>query len=120
MIGSVTRFCFTDTSPENLKVITNSELYKIEDFYKYSHAKDHVQFMHDWGSPSGGYRLDVGLKNLGIDTMNFSFVARALGYDLIDNECDAMGEDGCEKDVPTSQFEVLNRGKLTVCSENIF
>ena len=75
--------------------------------------------MHDWSS-LGRYRLDVGLKNLGIDTMNFSFVARALGYDLIDNECDAMGEDGCEKDVRASQFEVLNRGKLTVCSENIF
>ncbi len=119
MIGSVTQFCFTDTSPENLKVITNSELYKIQDFYKYSHIKNNLKFMHDWRS-LGRYRLDVGLKNLGIDTMNFSFMARALGCDLIDNECDSMGEDGCEKDVPTSQFEVLNRGKLTVCSENIF
>ena len=119
MIGSVTQFCFTDTSPENLKVITNSELYKIQDFYKYSHIKNHLKFMHDWSS-QGRYPLDVGLKNLGIDTMNFSFMARALGYDLIDNECDSMGGDGCEKNVPTSQFELLNRGKLTVCSENIF
>ena len=119
MTGSVTQFCFTDTSPENFKVITSSELYKIQDFYKYSHIKNHLKFMHDWSS-LGRYPLDVGLKNLGIDTMNFSFMARALGYDLIDNECDSMGGDGCEKDVPTSQFEVLNRGKLTVCSENIF
>ena len=120
MTGSVTQFCFTDTSPKNLKVITDSELYKIQDFYKYSHTKDHVQFMHDWCSSTDGYRLDVGLKNLGIGTMNFSFIARALGYDLIDNERDGFGGDGCEKDVPTSQFEVLNRGKLTVCEENIF
>ena len=119
MTGSVTQFCFTDTSPSNLKVITSSELNKIQDFYKYSHVKNYLEFMREWSS-LGRYRLDVGLLNLGIDTMQFSFLARALGCDLIDNEYDEKGGDGCEKDIPTSQFEVLNRGKLTVCEENIF
>ena len=119
MIGSVTQFCFTDVSPDKFKVITSRELKKIHDFYKYSHIENYLKFMHDW-CLSGGYRLDVGLLNLGVDTMHFSFLARALGYDLIDNEYDHMGGDGCSKDTPTSQFEVLNRGKLTVCSENIF
>lgn len=119
MTGSVTQFCFTDTSPDELKVITSSELKKIEEFYKYSHIENYLRFMRDWGL-SGRFRLKNGLLNLGVDTMNFSFLARALGYDLIDNECDGMGGDGCSKDTPTSQFEVLNRGKLTVCRENIF
>ncbi len=39
---------------------------------------------------------------------------------MIDDECDKLGGDGCSKNTPTSQYEVLNRGKLTVCSENIF
>ncbi len=119
MIGSVTQFCFTDVSPDKFKVITSSELNKIENFYKYSHIENYLKFMSDYCF-TGKYRLDVGLLNLGVDTMNFSFLARALGYDLIDNEYDNMGGDGCSKDTPTSQFEVLNRGKLTVCSENIF
>lgn len=119
MIGSVTQFCFTDVSEDSLKIITSRELEKINDFYKYSHIENYLIFMKDWCSV-GKYRLDTGLLNLGIDTMQFSFLARALGYDLIDNEVDVMGGDGCSKDTPTSQFEVLNRGKLTVCSENIF
>ena len=68
MTGSVTQFCFTDTSPSNLKVITSSELNKIQDFYKYSHVKNYLEFMREWSS-LGRYRLDVGLLNLGIDTM---------------------------------------------------
>lgn len=119
MTGSVTQFCFTDVSPDSLKVIKSSELEKIHNFYKYSHIENYLKFMYDWCS-TGKYRLDTGLLNLGVDTMHFSFLARALGYDLIDNECDKMGGDGCSKDTPTSQFEVLNRGKLTVCSENVF
>lgn len=119
MIGSVTQFCFTDISPDNLKIITHSELDKIQDFYKYSHIYNYLKFMHDWCS-IGKYRLETGLINLGVDTMNFSFLARALGYDMIDDEYDKLGGDGCSKDTQTSQFEVLNRGKLTVCAENIF
>ena len=119
VIGSVTQFCFTDVSPDELKIITHSELDKISDFYKYSHIENYLKFMHDWSSV-GKYRLDIGLLNLGVDTMNFSFLARALEYDMIDDEYDEIGGDGCFKDTPTSQYEVLNRGKLTVCSENIF
>lgn len=119
IIGSVTQFCFTDVSSDNLKVITRSKLDKIQDFYKYSHIENYLKFMHDRFF-MGKYRLDNGLLNLGVDTMNFSFLARALGYDLIDNECDKLGGDGCSKNTPTSQYEVLTRGKLTVCSENIF
>ncbi len=119
IIGSLTQFCFTDVSSNNLRVITRRELKKIQDFYKYSHIENNLAFMHEWCSV-GKYRLENGLLNLGVDTMNFSFLARALGYDMIDDECDKLGGDGCSKDTPTSQYEVLNRGKLTVCSENIF
>ena len=119
MIGSVTQFCFTDVSSDNLKVITRRKLDKIQNFYKYSHIENYLKFMHDWCS-IGKYRLENGLINLGVDTMNFSFLARALEYDMIDDEYDEMGGDGCTKDNPTSQYEVLNRGKLTVCLENIF
>lgn len=122
LTGSVTQFCFTDASKDKLKVITNSELDRLRDFYKYSHIENYLKFMCDWSS-MGKYRLDNGLLNLGVDTMNFSFLARALGCDLIDNEWDSEGipeVHGCVKGTKVSQYEVLNRGKLTVCSENIF
>ena len=102
-----------------MKVVTSSELDKIQDFYKYSHIENYLTFMHEWCSV-GKYSLENGLLNLGVDTMNFSFLARALEYDMIDDECDKLGGDGCSKNTPTSQYEVLTRGKLTVCSENIF
>ena len=101
LMGSVTQFCFTDVSSDSLKIITSSELEKMHDFYKYSHTENYLRFVHDW-CLLGKYRLDIGLLNLGVDTMRFSFLARALGYDLIDNEYDNIGGDGCSKDTPTS------------------
>ena len=115
--GSVLQFCFTDTSPDALKIITSKELEEIRRFYAASHSEYVSEFMESYGRCK--FRLESGIMALGSETVQFSFMARALGYDLIDNEYDEWGGDGCPSDVFTSQLEVLNRGKLTVCSEDI-
>ena len=117
--GDVLQFCFTDMSPDKFKIITDIETSKIIEFYKYYNVKECMEYIKGYFG-SFKFSLKSGLLGLGVDTMQKrSFIARALGYDVLyDTEVEGK-VDGDDFGVIGSQYHVFNRGKLTVCSENI-